>query len=267
MAVTAVPAAAAIGGSIISSEGAKSAAKTQANAANNATQLQQNMFNTTQQNLQPYMGIGNKAVTALTSGTGLDSSNPLSSQLLKPITMDEATLQQTPGYQFNLNQGLKAVQNSAAKRGLGVSGAAEKGAAAYATGLADNTYQNQFNNAVTNQTNQFNRLNTLVGGGQNAAAGLGGIGQQTGANIASTISGAGNAQAASQISGANALGSGLTSAGNTYAATAGNNGLYGNTGSVWGNSSSNNSPTFDQSASHFDNAINNLTYAPNQSYY
>lgn len=233
-AATGVPGGAQIGGAIgnvagsaISAGGAHDAAQTQANASNNSIAYQQHMFDTTQANLQPYMGIGKQAVNALTSATGLDGTNPLGSALLKPITMDEATLRQTPGYQFNLQQGLKAAQNSAAQRGLGVSGAAMKGASTYATGLADSTYQNQFNNAVTNQTNQFNRLNTILAGGQNAAAGLGGIGQQTGANIGSTIAGAGNAIAGSQIAGANAWGSGIQGAANTYGA-ASNAGLYGN---------------------------------------
>lgn len=72
-----------------------------------------------------------------------------------PFNMTESELQKTPGYQFNLTQGLKAVQNSAAARGLGVSGAAQKGAANFATGLADSTYQNQFANYVTNYQNKL----------------------------------------------------------------------------------------------------------------
>jgi hypothetical protein len=75
--------------------------------------------------------------------------------------MTEAELVQTPGYQFNLSQGLRAAQNSAAARGLGVSGAALRGAANYATGLADSTYQNQFANQ---QTLWQDQVNSLLGG-------------------------------------------------------------------------------------------------------
>lgn len=56
----------------------------------------------------------------------------------------QADLEATPGYQFTKQQGLKAVQNSAAARGLGVSGAALKGAATFATGLSDQTYNTRF---------------------------------------------------------------------------------------------------------------------------
>lgn len=232
-------------GSVISANATKKAAKTQAEAANNATAFQQHMFDTTQENLKPYMGVGTSAVNALTKAAGLDTDNPLSSDLLKPIVMDQAALEKTPGYQFNLRQGLKATQNAAAARGLGVSGAALKGASAYATGLADSTYQNQFANATTNQTNQFNRLNTLLSGGQNAAAGLGGIGQQTGANIASTISGAGNAIAASQIAGGSAIGAGIQSAANNL-----QGGLYGNSSSDYANNSFYNPGTYNSEAAN-----------------
>lgn len=129
-----------------------------------------------------------------------------------PVTPNLATISQTPGYQFNLYQGLKSTQNAAAARGLGVSGAALKGAASYATGLADSTYQNQFNNLVTNQTNLWNRLFAPVQIGANAASGLATTATQTGSNIGSNMIGAGNAAAAGQIGQANAISGGLTGA-------------------------------------------------------
>lgn len=173
------------------------AASAQEDAANQATNTQMGMFNKVQKNLQPYMDLGQLGNTNLTSRL---------TELTSPITMDQATLERTPGYQFNLNQGLKAVQNSAAARGLGTSGAALKGAAGYATGLADSTYQNQFNNMVTNQTNAYNRLLSLSQLGENAAAGVGNAGVTTGANIANNITGAANAQAANYMNTANAIG-------------------------------------------------------------
>lgn len=223
-----VNAAGQLGGAAIGANGAQQAANTQLQGTNASIAAQMAMFNKTQQNLQPYMDLGTKATSALTNATGLDTDNPLTSDLLKPITMDQATLEQTPGYQFNLAQGLKATQNAAAARGLGVSGAALKGASTYATGLADSTYQNQFNNALTNQTNQFNRLSDLSGAGQNAAAGLGAIGQKTGGQLGSTVQGGANSQAASQIASNNALAKGITGAANTL----GTAGLYGNNNAI-----------------------------------
>ena len=184
---------------------AGSAASKQQQAANNATQANLQMFNETQQNLQPYVNAGNSANDQLSSLLGTNAGgNPLTSYF-GPVTPNLATVAQTPGYQFNLYQGLKATQNNAASRGLGVSGAALKGAANYATGLADSTYQNQFNNLVTNQNNVYNRLLGQAQLGENAAAGLGTAATQTGNSIASNDIGAGNAAAAGTIGAANAL--------------------------------------------------------------
>jgi hypothetical protein len=194
--------------------GANKAADAQTTAAQTAANTAMTQYNTTAGYLAPYRDIGNQAETQL--------SGSLAS-LTAPITMDETTLQNTPGYQFNLTQGLKAAQNSAASRGLGTSGAALKGATTFATGLADSTYQNQFNNANTNQTNAFNRLSSLVGTGENAAAGTGQAGTAAANTAAGAQIGAGNAQAAA----ANATGSAISNAANNAGGYAAYKGIYG----------------------------------------
>lgn len=199
IAAIAVPAAASIGGAVISSGAQKS-------AANEATDTQLGMFDKTQQNLAPFISTGGAAYKDLSNLEGIGTANPLTSPLLRAPTMTESQLESTPGYQFNLTQGLKSVQNSAAARGLGSSGAALKGADAYATGLADSTYQNQYSNAVTNQTNQYNRLQGVGSIGENAAAGLGNNAQATGANIGSNIIGAANATGAAVTGAATSIG-------------------------------------------------------------
>lgn len=90
-----------------------------------------------------------------------------------------------------------------------MSGAEMKGAASYATGLADSTYQNQFNNAQTNRQTAYNMLSGQQSLGENAAAGVGNAGIATGNQLASNTIGAGNAAAAASNS--------LTSASNTAA--------------------------------------------------
>jgi hypothetical protein len=86
--------------------------------------------------------------------------------------INESTLENTPGYQFTLGQGLESTQSSAAARGLASSGAALKGAASYATGLADSTYQNQYNDLL-NTAGGYNTLagtTNSTGSGYNAEA-------------------------------------------------------------------------------------------------
>lgn len=212
MVAAAITAAAAVA----SAASSMSASGAQQGAASSASNTQNAMYQQERADLLPFMQTGYGANTALQNlaGVGLDSNgaltgDPLSSSLLKAPSMNfsESDLQNTPGYQFNLSQGLKGVQNSAAARGLGTSGSALKGAAGYATGLADSTYQNQFNNAVTNQSNQFNRLMGLANLGQSSAANVGNAGITTGQGIASNTIGGGNAGAAGILGAGNALSS------------------------------------------------------------
>lgn len=196
MVATAIIGSALIGG-VSTAIGAQSAASAQKSAANQATKAQMEMFNKTQANLQPFVNLGTGAAGNLASLSSEFANNP--------ITLSQDWLEQTPGYKFNLAQGLKSTENALAARGLGSSGAALKGAAAYATGLADSTYQNQFTNALVNRQFQLQAAESPVTIGENAAAGLGKIATTTGSNIGSNIIGAGNAQAGANIATGNAV--------------------------------------------------------------
>lgn len=197
-----MPVGAVIGAGVVGAGASLVGGVLQSNATNKATDVQKQMFDTTQRNLAPYLATGADAANKLTAALP---------SLTAPITMDEATLEATPGYQFNLTQGLKSVQNSAAARGLGTSGAALKGAANYATGLADSTYQQQFANANTNKLNAYNFLTGAANFGSNAAGTSAFAATTTGANIgANTIAG-GTALAAGTVGAANSL----TNAANT----------------------------------------------------
>lgn len=181
-------------GANLQSSAAKSAAQTQANAENNATAEQQAMYNQNAANVQPFINQGTAASNEVGALEGLNGGN--SSTIMN-------TLQQLPGYQFANTQGLKAVQNAATERGLGISGAAQKGAAQFATNTA-NTYYNNLLTGVQNTANM----------GANAAGGLANVGATTGANIAGTTVGAGNALAQGTVNSAAAQAGGLTGATN-----------------------------------------------------
>lgn len=198
-----VAAAVAVGAVAATAVGSMTASDAQDAAGGKAIATQKQYYDDAQQDLSPYMDLGKQGESDLSSRLN---------ELTSPISMNESDLEQTPGYQFNLNQGLKSVQNSAAARGLGSSGAAMKGAASYATGLADSTYQNQFNNAVTNQSNAFNRLMGVTSLGANSANSLANYGITTGTGVASTQVGIGNANAAAD----NAIGSSVGKAGMNY---------------------------------------------------
>jgi hypothetical protein len=218
MVAAAIVGAAAVGavGSTVAAGASKSAANTQAQAAEDAAHLQNDQWNQTQANLQSYMDLGSSYINPLKAAL----SNPMLTQQFSAPTEGQA--QATPGYQFTLNQGLKSVQNSAAARGLGVSGAALKGAASYTTGLADSTYNDVFNRALqtfntnySSAANNVNRLQSVVASGQNAAATNGSLGAAAVGNIGNTLTSGANAQAAGTVGSANALASGLNGVGNS----------------------------------------------------
>jgi len=221
-AVAAVGTAATVGSQLYGSSQAAGAAKDSAN-------LQKMQYLMTRQDLSPFTAAGASALPGLAT---LASSGPtgggpnyvdLAYNQYLPPRMTQAELEQTPGYQFQLQQGLKQIQSAAAMRGLGVSGASLKGAAEFVTGLADKNYQNQFNNAQqrfkdvlelnTGQqgqlTNQFQRLQNTATLGANAAAGLGSQGVQAAGNAGNALQAAGEAEARGLTNTGNALNQGL----------------------------------------------------------
>ena len=221
--IPAVIGGSALVGSGISASAAQSAASTQAAAERSAAATQLQMFDQTQANLAPYNKAG-QAATANIENMAPFNFNPTMAQIAG-----------TPGYKFNLQQGLNATQNSLASQGLGASGQAEAGAAQYAQGLAGTQYQNLFNNALSTYGTNLGRQQNLANLGENAAAMTGQYATQTGANIGATAVGAANAEAAGQVGTANAITGGLSGASNAYLLNSflnnGGGGIFGTGGS------------------------------------
>jgi hypothetical protein len=221
-------AAAVIGGAALSAGSSLLGGSQAAGASKKAAGDNRLQFLQTRADLDPFATAGRVVVPDLVqlaqSGQFGGGPNYLSQAAgMQPGQMTQAELEQTPGYQFNLAQGLKATQSAAAARGLGVSGASLKGAATYATGLADSTYQNQFNNAQTrfqnslnlntaqqgNLTNQFNRLNSVAQLGEGAASQTGQIGASLTNQAGQFLQQGGLAQAAGTAGVGNAVTGGI----------------------------------------------------------
>jgi hypothetical protein len=290
---------------VIGSSAATSAANTQAQAAENAANLQYKAFEQTQANLQPFVSAGTGALSSLQKLTGTNAAsgpaapswasstaaatadqvqqayqdllgrgadpsglsayvgkplneiysaitggseyttalangtvpgstpagNPLTAALTAPFAStpgaQQAALEATPGYKFTLGQGLEATQNSYAAQGLGASGAALKGAANYSEGLASTTYQQMFNNYLTQNQQIYNMLGQQVGVGESAAATAGNQAIGATSNIGNTLTSGAAATAGGTIGAANAI-TGATA--NTTALgllAANNSGLFG----------------------------------------
>lgn len=199
-------AAAAVGKGVTGAIGASNAAGAEKNAANLATTAIQNGVTGASQTLQPFLDFG------INSGI-----NPLAQQLpslTAPFQPTLQQLQQTPGYQFALTQGLQGTQNSAAAQGLGTSGAALAGAANYATGLAGTTFQNQFQNYLAQNAQIFNQLFGVSQLGSQAAGQEAGIDFNSGTAIAGVQQNLGNSLANLGLAQASSIGSIFSGLGN-----------------------------------------------------
>jgi len=122
-----------------------------------------------------------------------------------------------PGYGWRLQQGAQGVMNTAAAGSGSLSGPALKALMEYNQGAASQEYGNAFNRFQTQQGNIFQRLTSMAGLGQNAAAGVGNNAMQAGGQIGANIVGSANAGAAGQIGAANAWGGALSDLGGTAA--------------------------------------------------
>lgn len=249
-----VSAAAGLAGSAISASGAKSAADAQSAAANQAAQLQQQRYDTTRSDLLPYNTAGQSTLGPLSTyyGTTANTLNgaQAAAQGAIPTIPNQATLAQMPGYQWSVDQGLKAIQSQATANGLGLSGAATKAAQNYSTGLADQylnqyfnmgqqrytDYAQQFQNQLATQNAVFNQLYTPASLGENAAAQTGNTGANLAQSAGNALIAAGQAQAAGIGTAAGAYSQGISGLGNnalTYALL-GQNGLLGGGGGSGG---------------------------------
>lgn len=221
---TAVVGSAIIGGSM-AADAAKSAAGTQASAANAASQAsltatretnaqQLAMYNQNIERQQPYVQAGLGSLAGLQAGLAPGGQF---TQTFKP-----SDLTTDPSYQFRLQQGTQNLNASAAARGLMGSGQNLKDITDYGQGAASQEYQAAFNRYNTNQSNLYNRMAGMATMSQNAAAGIGtqgvqvaqNMGQNTMAGTAASsnyLTSGAAAQAAGQVGQANAWSGALQS--------------------------------------------------------
>lgn len=195
-------AAAMIGSAVVGAAGsayagkqAGKAAKTQADSADRASQIQQENFEQTRQDLAPYKQAGDSSLSQLMGQMG---ENGYFNQ-----NFTGQDIYSDPSYQFRLQQGQDSIQSSAAAQGGLLSGATLKALQNYGQESASQEYGSAYNRFNADQTNRYNRLSNLVGVGQNAAAQVGNAGAQTAQAVANnTMSGA-NSIAAGQVANAN----------------------------------------------------------------
>ena len=124
----------------------------QSSAAKSAQAQAQAQFAQEQANLKPYNTAGQAALGVASDLSG--ANGPAAA------TAAMANFQTDPGYQFQFQQGLRAVDAGAASQGMLRSGATLKGEETFGQGLAEQDF-----------TNYYNRLFNLSQLGETAAAG------------------------------------------------------------------------------------------------
>jgi hypothetical protein len=137
-------ASAIAGAAVVGGVAANSAAKKQVKGANNAITEQQRQFDLTRQDTLPQRQLGQDAISRIrqiygTSGNTIDNAT---GQVIPGTATapDMSGFFNSPDYQFNLAEGSKAINNSAAARSGVLSGRAVKEGERYASGLASREF-------------------------------------------------------------------------------------------------------------------------------
>lgn len=158
--------------------GGEEAEDEQAKANRAARRLQQEQLQRAYELTRNERNIGGGALGALASIYGLGG---------KPQSFDRFTA--SPDYQFNLQEGLGALEKSAAARGGLYSGQAMKAAQRFGSGLASQQFADYFNRMQGIAGMGTNATNTLLNAGAGYAQNTGNLMQQQGQNRADMIAG------------------------------------------------------------------------------
>jgi hypothetical protein len=204
---------ATLGGGLIAAGGAKSAGRAQERASERADASQERRYKEQIALQEPFRQGGLTAQNEIMQylGIGGDKNAPGYGSLAK--SFDELyggdKFQQDPSYQFRVDEGIKAVNRSAAARSMLQSGATLKGLTRFGQREGSQEYQNAFNRFQIERNARLNPLQSLMGSGQSATNVLTGAAGQRGQDEAANAYNAGAARASGYIGQANALSSAL----------------------------------------------------------
>jgi hypothetical protein len=207
-----------VGGSIFSAkEQSKSAekgiaAETKMSDANIA--LQKELADQQREDFAPWRDVGEQALNKVWSGVQSGEFDP-GKLTLDKFDPSQVDVTQDPGYKFRMEQGIEALDKSAASRGRLLSGAQQKGLTEYGQGMGSQEYANayarysdKYNKDVARQASeyaseadrkarQYNILSGLSAQGQSSAARQAAATGQLASTSSNILSNLGNAQAQS----------------------------------------------------------------------
>lgn len=204
MVAVAIAGAAVVGAGTSIISGNK-AAKAQTKAADQQIAEERRQYDLDRADLAPWRETGASALSKLAGMYGVGGTPTNGEGTADPNAGAYGGFFTSPGYQFRLDEGNKAVERSAAAKGLLRSGAAVKAIDRYSQGLASSEYD-----AFTN------RLMGLAGLGQNATNATVQAGQNATSGIVNAYGAAGNARASSYANTGSAINSGINNALSAY---------------------------------------------------
>ena len=209
-------AGATVVGGYMASRGAGDAAKTQADAAVRAAQIQKEMFDEQQRLSAPYREAGVTGQNRLMELLGLGGNTGAEGYGRYSKDFGMSDFQADPGYAFRLAEGQKGLDRQAAARGGLISGGALKAATRYGQDMGSQEYGNAYSRYQTNRTNQLAPLGSLMSSGQAAAAGAAANAGTYGANAGNLTMQGGQAIAAGQLGQGNTFNNAINSAATAY---------------------------------------------------
>lgn len=187
---------AAIGASAyIGSQASKDASRAQSQAAQQSGDVTKEMFYKSREDTLPFLETGQQGMFALADIYGVPRPDGSGG-----FTTGKA-FQGTPGYQFRLSEGEKAINRGMAARGMNNSGARLKALSDY----GQNTASAEFGDYT-------NALRSLAGMGQVSSAGNQNASGNAAAGISNSLLAGGAARASGYTGGATALNQGLGNA-------------------------------------------------------
>lgn len=199
---TAVVASAVVGG-VVASKGAKAQSKAASSAASSSAQstadtnaMNWKMYEQTRTDQEPWRLAGEAALKNI--------------QKTPDFSFSSEDFFSDPSYDFRMEQGINALDRSAASRGRLKSGAQDKAVTEYGQKLASTEYVNAYNRALTEYNTNLAKEQSLAQVGQSATNVVSAAGQNT-ANITGQNTMAGtNAINSANMAGANAQARGMT---------------------------------------------------------
>jgi hypothetical protein len=205
--VTGTIAAVSLGSGYMSAQAAKSAAQTQANAADRAMAQEMAMYQQGREDLAPYRETG---YTALKD---IERMKPFLTAQFGP---DQFAQYLDPSMAFRQRLGTQATERLANIGGGAISGNTMRALTDYGQNLASTEYGNAFNRFQTERGNIYNTLANIAGMGQGAVNTGVNAGQNFAAGQTGLITGQAAALGAGQVGAANAYGGAAGNIGNAY---------------------------------------------------